>query len=168
MSWGTPADTGGGDITYHWALSSGQTGTTKSTSDSVGGLSAGSYSFTVYATNPAGSSAQPGPGSNAVSVPSPPPTSWPLTTPGGSAGDSCPQDQFVHSYFHNPTGCSAAHSWVPGGTTVTAYCGVNHPGWKYNGNTIWYLFSGGGYSKGEGYYINGGTVDGDTSAIPGC
>jgi hypothetical protein len=70
MNWGASADTGGGTVTYHWRLSSGESGSTTSTSASVGGKGAGSYSFTVYASNPGGSSGTTT--SNTVTVANPP------------------------------------------------------------------------------------------------
>jgi hypothetical protein len=71
MTWAPPSDTGGGDITYHWVLSSGQSGDTTSTSASIGGMSASNYNFSVYAKNPSGQGPQTVSNGVTVSLPAP-------------------------------------------------------------------------------------------------
>lgn len=81
MSWGAPADSGGGGVTYNWQLTKGasDTGSTASTSASVGNKSAGTYAFRVQACNPAGCSGWTQSGDAVVSDPPPPPTSVTLS-----------------------------------------------------------------------------------------
>lgn len=51
LNWNAVGDTGGGSVTYHWSFSGGGSGTTTGTSVTTKAVGAGTYSFTVYATN---------------------------------------------------------------------------------------------------------------------
>jgi large repetitive protein len=75
MSWGAPSDQGGGRLTYNWAMTqgSGEAGTTSGNAASVGGKTAGTYSFHVQACNPAGCSGWTQSNQAGVSNPPPPP-----------------------------------------------------------------------------------------------
>jgi hypothetical protein len=83
MHWGASTDQGGGNVTYYWALSSGQQGSTTGTTAAVGGLAQGNYSFTVYAKNPGGTNAPVS--SAAMTVPNPTPS---VTVAEGGAATS--------------------------------------------------------------------------------
>lgn len=76
MRWNAPADTGGQVDKYHWRIMSGsstvQTGTTGGTSDSVGGIGAGTYQVYVSAEGPGGTGPEGGPAEVTVNNPPPP------------------------------------------------------------------------------------------------
>jgi len=100
MSWDALADpsgTGGGRATYHYSLNGGAEQTTTATSVKVGNKGAGTYSFTVYATNPGGKKG-PAATSNSVQVNDPPP---PAPSIDLAKGDLKPK--FVHSYTYDVT-----------------------------------------------------------------
>jgi hypothetical protein len=170
MTWGSAGDSGGGDVTYHWSLSSGQSGQTTGNTATVGGLPAGNYSFTVYATNPGGTSGSTS--SNQVNVPAPP-SSWTVTLNSGGINNSCPESNFQGGSHFSSTGpsCSSAHQFVPGGSTITIYCYVTAPGgWSPSGT--WYLFSGpgqnGSYTEAEGWHITASALTSNPTGVPGC
>jgi len=71
MSWGAPADVGGGSVTYNWAFTKGasDTGSTGNRTASVGSKPAGTYAFRVQTCNPAGCSGWTQSGDVVVSAP---------------------------------------------------------------------------------------------------
>jgi len=106
MTWGASTDTGGGNVTYHWSLSSGESGNTTSTSVNVYNKGAGNYSFTVYAYNPGGNSGTTS--SNTVTVNNPPPPPLPTVNlvegssrynEGACNGADCRQIQITGYHF---------------------------------------------------------------------
>jgi hypothetical protein len=119
MNWGASADTGGGDITYHWALSgsTSQSGTTTGTSASFGGAGAGSYSFTVYASNPGGNSGTIS--SNTVTVSNPQAHYW-VTRSGDTLtynwanqiGNPYPQVSLFRAYTRSTNPISDGGPWA--------------------------------------------------------
>jgi hypothetical protein len=88
MIWGSSSTQGTGTVVYYWSLSSGQAGQTTATQATVNGLSQGSYSFTVYAKSPGGTST---PTTSApLPVPAPPPASLVVAEgAGGSTANGC-------------------------------------------------------------------------------
>ncbi|HEX4059282.1 MAG TPA: Ig-like domain-containing protein [Galbitalea sp.] len=75
LNWGTPGDSGGGDVWYNWALTAGGSASRShvtGTADSVQNAGAGTYSYQVQACNPGGCSGWTA--SNQVTVSSPPPS----------------------------------------------------------------------------------------------
>ncbi|NUJ87464.1 tandem-95 repeat protein [Plantibacter sp. MCCC 1A11337] len=98
MQWARPADDGGQVTSYSWRIMSGsstvKTGTTGSTSDSVGGIGAGTYQVYVSATGPGGTGPEGGPAEATVKDPPPPKPSGSLFKSGGahacqSGGTGC-------------------------------------------------------------------------------
>jgi len=90
-------------------------------------------------------------------APDPEPTTW-----HGYAGTGTCPEQGTSSHFNSSgPSCSSAHGFANG--DLTLYCYTTWPGWSGN----WYLFSGDGYSKSEGWYVKGSTIDIDGSP-PHC
>lgn len=76
MTWGTPADSGGGRVTYNWKFIAGSTASGGPVSGNTAyaySMGAGTYQFQVQACNPAGCSGWTSSGPVGVSDPPPPP-----------------------------------------------------------------------------------------------
>jgi hypothetical protein len=109
MSWGASADNGGRSVSgYTWKLSDGQTGTTSALSATATGTVGTSYTFTVVANNPAGSSTVRTSGA-ATPLPGKPTVS--LSAPGG-AGNYALNASYGGVVAHGFTDSQISYSWA--------------------------------------------------------
>ena len=112
LSWNAVSDTGGGSVTYHWSFSGGGSGTTTGTSATTGSVGAGSYSFTVYATNDHSGSKG---GSDSAS---------------GSIASPQPSVSLAKGAYYNGSGCNdgcyyyvtTIANFPSGSHTISYYC----------------------------------------------
>jgi len=150
---GVPA----GNVAYTWSVSGYSNGNQAApySFSFVGGAST-TYTLSVYATvngvqGPTTTTSTTTPG-----VPAP--SSWSADAGNGS----CPE-QGTSSHF-NPSGpsCSSPYGFANG--PITVYCYTTWPGW----NGTWYLFSGDGYSKDEGWYVKNESPVSINGSPPHC
>lgn len=140
---GVPA----GSVTYTWSVSSslGSGNQAAPYSFSLNGVANRTYTLTVYATV----NGVNGPATTrTATTPGAPVTSWSANAPVGT----CPEQGTSSHFDASGPSCSSPHGFANGALTV--YCYTTWSGWP----SSWYLFSGDGYTRAEGWYVKADTI----------
>ncbi|MET0448496.1 MAG: Ig-like domain-containing protein, partial [Aeromicrobium sp.] len=136
----------GASPSYSWTIGGLDSGSGGPQSFSRTGSKNTSYTLTVTVTVGGVSNSA----SATARTPDEPVSSWQADTGVGTCPEKGPG--YPSHYTNPPPRCSSAHDFARG--TVTVYCKTTWSGWS----GTWYLFSGSGYSKSEGWYLKGDTI----------